>query len=211
METQSLTSGVYKGKQGRKRPGSPQGPDRLGYVGWMATNEFAERAGFNDPEEKVAWVRTGLRNGADPNEAEAVRRNTHIVYGVSAVTGDIPGRMQETQAVVGSVNVMITGTKRIRTWDKVFVRLIEPNLAAHADNCGVMGPKDNKNLSHEFLTGFVYPMNPTHIVKQIDALNAPVVVLDDVAPVFQLGTAMMPGEPGTLIGVLLDSPRVQPV
>ena len=174
--------------------------DREGHLGWQPrSTEEREMRASSDVQE---WTRLPMRE-----------EDGDTMVGVG-VMGAVGAQMGTTYAVAGTVNVLNTGKHWIRTWDKVYGFVARPEngydgtyTTPASYGSGNIGT-DDARVRRDVLTGFTTGYNPTNRIKIPAAAPAPPIKLE-ANTVYEIGTALMSGAPGTLVGVLLKSPCMQ--
>lgn len=173
--------------------------DRFGYIGFTMVDELHTKYESADRYPRVnADLDALAKTGAEPLPTQ----KTAVLFGVSSVTGHIPGRMCETFTVGGTANIINTGTSVINQWDEVWVIVDYPNPGDTSDYSGNLGisASDAPGVNRDHLTGFTYS-------KQ----SLPPSFDDAPQRLFHLGTALIAAMPGQMCGVLLARPRPRPL
>jgi hypothetical protein len=143
--------GIVVADEGKRRKKQPL--DRFGYVGFTRVSDFADPTyGTGDRYPR-----------ADTDLQDFVRLPTledSVLFGVSSVTGQLPGRNCETFTVGGTVNIINTGTLPLNQWDTVLVIVAKPNSTDTGDFAGSLGVSSSvaPSVSREHLTGFTHPL-----------------------------------------------------
>lgn len=128
--------------------------DRFGYVGFTRVSDFADPTyGTGD---RYPRADTDLQDFTQLPTLE-----DSVLFGVSSVTGQLPGRNCETFTVGGTANIINTGSLPINQWDTVMVVVAVPNTQDTGDYAGNLGVSSSvaPNVSREHLTGFTHPLD----------------------------------------------------
>ena len=173
--------------------------DRFGYIGFAMVDQLDKKY---ESADRYPRVNADLDALAKTEDQSLPTSETAVLFGVSSVTGHIPGRMCETFTVGGTANIINTGKSVINQWDEVWVIVAYPNDGDKSDYSGALGisASDAPGVNREHLTGFTYS-------KQ----SLPLGFKQRSKSVFHLGTALIAAMPGQMCGVLLARPRPCPL